>query len=71
MLNDDEIIVFCKQDTVPNEEPIEEVIPMPNILPMSEAFILLQYVISTLENDPNSKKEEIVMFRNVLTRWKD
>ena len=71
ILNDDEIIVFCKQDTVPNEEPIEEVIPMPNILPMSEAFILLQYVISTLENDPNSKKEEIVMFRNVLTRWKD
>ena len=56
MLNDDEIIVFCKQDTVPNEEPIEEEIPMPNILPMSEAFILLRYVISTLENDPNSKK---------------
>ena len=70
-MNDQELLDFCKNDTVPDEEPVEENIPTPNILAFSEASVLLTDILSTLENDSNSSKEEILIFRNVLTRWRD
>ena len=71
VMNDEEILAFCKEEVVPKEEPYEEIIPIPNILPISEAYIILQDVLPTLENDSNSTKEELVVFRNVLSRWRD
>ena len=71
IMNDQELLDFCKNDTVPDEEPVEETIPTPNILAFSEASVLLTDILSTLENDSNSSKEEILIFRNVLTRWRD
>ena len=68
LMNDEEILEFCKEEKAPVEEPLEELIPVLDVLPISEVVLLLHDIMFTLENDVNSTKHELLMFRGVLNR---
>ena len=66
-LSTDEIIEFSLGNQGFQEEPLEDSIPMPEILSVSEAVNLLKTVLLTLENDIASTREEI-FFSKALFR---
>ena len=68
-MSDDEIIEFSRDDRIFQEEPIEESIPMPDILSIADAVTALTHILPTLENDAGSTREEILAFQNIILRW--
>ena len=53
-MNDDELIQFALDANPPQEEPAEEMVPIPHIIPTSEAAIMLRAILPTLENETQS-----------------
>ena len=68
VLNDDEIIEYIQNETI-QEEPIQDLIDISNVLPITDAIHLLNDIMPTLEIDSGSTREEILVFQGVLSRW--
>ena len=68
VLNDDEIIEYIQNETI-QEEPIQDLIDISNVLPITDAIHLLNDIMPTLESDSGSTREEILVFQGVLSRW--
>ena len=68
VFNDDEIIEYIQSETI-KEEPSQELIEVPKILPIRDAINLLNDIVPTLENDSESTRNEISVFRDVVSRW--
>ena len=58
-MNDDELIQFAQDEKPPQEEPAEQMVPIPLIIPTSEAAIMLRAILPTLENETQSTMEEM------------
>ena len=69
VMDDEEIVRFCRKGGVSVDEPIGEAILGATILPISRAVLLLQEIVPTLENEADSSKEELRVFQSVLSRW--
>ena len=68
-MSTDEIIEFSLGNRGFQEEPLEDSIPMPEILSVSEAVNLLKTILPTIENDLASTREEIFVFQSIISRW--
>ena len=68
-MNDNELIQFVLDEKPPQEEPDEELVPTPDIIPISDAGNLLKTILPTLENETRSTKEEIKVIQNIVSRW--
>ena len=68
-MNDDELIQFALDEKQPQEEPAEEMVRIPHIIPMSEAVILLRVILPTFEKETQSTMEKIKVIQNIILRW--